>query len=130
MQKEVSPPFQCFSAAAGNQTMTGTNTIISLPSTVLYRDTVAYQLQWTGSPTGTFGVQVSSDYNPGLPQSAGTQNNGIWTDVTLAPIPTTSGVSSGTINLSQLGSGYVRCYYTNTTGTGVLTGYFTAKSLG
>lgn len=133
MSKSVTDPYPVFSAALGNQTMTGTNVLTSVVTSIKHRDTVAYQLQWTGTPAGTFGVQVSNDYNPGLPESAqgsGALNNGTWTDVTLTPTPTTSGNTSGTINLTQLGSVNVRCIYTNASSSGVLTGFISAKSLG
>lgn len=134
MNKEISEPYQNFSAAAGNQTMTGTSTLTSIPTNIKYRDSVAIQLQWTGTPTGTFSVQGSLDYSPGLPQTAappGGANPGTWTPITLSPAPVASG-SSGVIllNLNQLAFPWIRVQYTNASGTGVLTGYISAKSLG
>lgn len=127
--KQVSPPFQLCASAS----MSGTNIYISSVTGILYRDSVAYQMTWTGIPTGTFDVQGSVDYNAGLPQSAGDLNNGTWTSVALTPAPTATGsggASNILINMNQLSFPYVRIQYTNSTGSGVMAIYTTAKSLG
>lgn len=128
MLKEVTPVNQVFT----NGTMSGTTTITSLASNISYKDSIAYQLNWTGIPTGTFSVQGSVDYNPGLPQSNGGFNPGHWTALTLSPSPaaTGSGSSQILINMNQLAFPWIRIQYTNTTSSGVLSGYLFAKSLG
>lgn len=127
--KEVTPVFSIF--VAGNQTMTGTATLTSLPSNILYKDSVAIALNYTGTPNGTFSVQGSNDYNPGLPQSAGTVNAGTWVALSLSPAPVASGSAANILlNLNQLAFPWIRVQYTNTSSTGVLTGNIVAKSLG
>ncbi len=111
--------------------MTGTTVLTSLPSNIKYKDSVAVQLSWTGTPTGTFAVQGSVDYNPGQPQSGGGQNAGHWTAIPLSPPPIASGSADQILmNLDQLAFPWIRVVYTNVSGTGVLTGYISAKSLG
>lgn len=134
MLKEITPVNQIFNALNNNQTMTGTNVLTSVVSNVWYKDSVAIQLQWTGTPTGTFVVQGSLDYNPQLAQNSnqsGAPNNGTWTSLVLSSTPAASGSSGqALINLNQLGFPYIRTQYTNASGTGVLTGFLSAKSLG
>lgn len=67
----------------------------------------------TGSPTGTFTVQISADYNLNL-------NTGNWVTLTL---PTAAAVSAGSpsniyIDLNQLSAPWIRLVYTKTSGTG------------
>jgi hypothetical protein len=126
--KEISPAYQVFT----NGTMSGTNVLTSLATGVQFKDSVGYQFQWTGQPSGTFAIQTSADYNPGLPGSGGAYNAGIWNAYTLSPIPSASGSGSyvATVEISQCSLPWIRAQYTNSTGSGVLTGYVFAKSLG
>jgi hypothetical protein len=132
--KEISEVYQNFSAGLANQTMTGTAQLISAVTNIKYKDSVAIQLKWTGTPTGTFTVDGSLDYNPGLPQSGappGGANNGTWTSLVLSPAPVASGAAGNILlNLNQLAFPWIRVTYTNASGTGTLTGYISAKSLG
>lgn len=127
MLKEISPVYQNIV----NGVMTGTTVILSVPTNITYKDSIAIQLQWTGSAVGTFEVQGSLDYNPGAPQSGGTANAGNWISLTLSPSPAASGTASQIlINLNQLSFPWIRVKYTNASSTGTLNGYISAKSLG
>lgn len=133
--KNIIPIYQNFSPALGNNIMTGTNIVLSPPTDILRKDNVSYQLTWTGNPVGSFAVQGSIDYNPGLPQSGGHFNAGTWTTVPVvdqngAP-PTASG-SAGQIlmDLTEFSFPWIRIQYTNASGAGVLTGYISGKSVG
>ena len=113
------PPYQIINA----QSMTGTNVITSSITDIRNIDNVALELVWTGTPTGTFSVQCSIDYNPQL--QAGT-----WTALTLSPSPAASGsASSALIDLNQLGSPYIRVQYTNASSTGTLNGWIAGKAV-
>lgn len=91
-----------------------TSPVVSLLTT----DDVGLQLIWTGTPTGTFDVQVSCD-------------NANWTSVTLSPAPAAAGSASNAyVDLSLLSAPYMRVVYTKTSGTGSLTIYLAAKELG
>lgn len=130
--KNVSPPFQFFSSLA----VTGTSVVSnSSASSVLYKDNIGLQYAFTGNMTGQIDVQVSNDYNPGMPESAGTANAGSWTSVVQTspntlPYILGSGTANVFINLSGLGCAWLRTQYTNSSGTGTMTGTFVAKSLG
>lgn len=128
MLKEITPVNKIFV----NASMSGTIAATSLISNIAYKDSVAYQYVWTGTPSGTFDVQGSVDYNPGQPQSNGAFNAGTWTSLVFSPIPqaTGSGSSNVLINMNQLAFNYIKTVYTNSTGSGVLTGSLVAKSLG
>lgn len=128
MLKEITPLNLIFT----NGSMFGTQVITSLPSQVSFKDSIFYQFQWTGSPTGSFAIQTSADYNPGLPQTGKAPNAGVWNSYALSPTPAASGSGSfvATVEIAQCGAPYIRAQYTNTTSSGVLTGYIFAKSLG
>lgn len=136
MRKDVSEPFQNIVA----QTMTGTSQIFSSISNILHKDSVGVQLDWTGSPTGSFEIKVSNNYKPALAQSEGfgAPNNGTWISLAIENpltgiVATTFSTGLGSpiaINLNQLAFAWLQVVYTNASGTGVLTGNITAKSLG
>lgn len=133
--KEISEVFQNFSAALSNQTMTGTATLTSAVSNIKYKDSVSMQFQWTGTPNGTFVVQGSLDYIPTVQQSGGTPNAGTWIPIPVKDVSGNPPIAAGAAgqilcNLNQLGFPWIRVQYTNTSSTGVLTGYISAKSLG
>lgn len=105
---------------------------------IRWLDDVGLQLVWTGSPTGSFAVQVSADYNPGG-QSGTIANAGNWTPLTLTyfngstnvtatSVPTSVG-SPIYLDLSLLSAPYIRLVYTKVSGTGTLTSTITAKEL-
>lgn len=127
--KMVSPPFNICASVS----MTGTLAYTSSVTGILYRDSISYQFAWTGTPSGNFDIQGSIDYNPGLPESAGSLNAGTWTSVPLTPVATITG-SGGAVNvlanLLDLGYPYSRFVYTNSTGSGVLGCWVAAKSFG
>lgn len=95
---------------------------------IQYLDNVAIQLNFTGTPTGTFAVQGSLDYSQ---TSTGTViNAGNWIPLTLASSPVASG-AAGTIllDLNQLSFPWVRVVYTRSSGTGTLDSYISAKAV-
>lgn len=112
--------------------MSGLITVTSLPTGIQYKDSVGYQFQWTGTPAGSFAIQTSADYNPGLPQSGGAYNAGNWNSYSLSPAPVASGSGSylATVEISQCSMPWIRAQYTNSSSSGVLTGYIFCKSLG
>jgi len=105
-------------------TMTGTSVITSPVQEVRYEDNVGIQLIWTGTPVGSFDIQVSLNYN------ANTGVAGDWTSLTLSnPIAPAGSASTGYIDLNQLSAPYFRIVYTNASGTGVLNAWITAKGV-
>lgn len=130
--KNVSPPFQFYSALD----VTGTSAVYtSSASSILYKDNIGLQYAFTGNAQGEIKLELSNDYNPGLPESAGGFLAGTWVSLTqTAPntLPATigSGTSALFVNLTQISASYIRSVWTNSSGSGTITGYFVAKSLG
>ena len=118
-QKNIVPVFQCFT----NATM-GVGTIISPVTSINYTDNAAVQFNFTGTPVGTFQVQVSLDFNPQF------SNPGNWVPLNLSPTPVASG-SAGSIiiDCNQLGAPWLRVVYIGTSGSGVLNSFVTAKGV-
>lgn len=107
-----------------NQIMTGTSVITSEISNIRGFDNVFFDIQFSGTPTGTFSVQVSSSYDPI------TNPNAIFIPLALSPIPVASG-SSGVIgiDINQEGAQWIKLVYTNASGTGVLNSYISGKAI-
>lgn len=127
--KSVSPSYKIYDAVP----ISTTTSVTSSASNILYRDAVAMQFKWTGNPQGTVDVQGSLDYGPQLTQAGGNPdapNAGTWTSLTFSTTPTVSGSSSLLINMSNLSFSHIRAVYTNSSGSGTLTGYIVAKSFG
>jgi hypothetical protein len=104
------------------QTMTGNLT--STPFNVQDLDNVALQLNFTGTPTGTFSVEVSLDYDPSVASS------GNWVALSLSSTPAASGSANQILlDLSSLGAPWVRVKYTFSSGTGTLNVYAFGKSV-
>lgn len=132
--KAVVPVYQVFNSTTG-QAMTGTAVLTSLPTEITRKDNVAYELSWSGTPTGTFVVQGSVSYNPGTPQSGGAVSAGVWTTLVVTDQNGNAPVASGAagqilMNLNELSFPWVRVQYANTSGSGTLSGYVSGKSIG
>lgn len=94
---------------------------------IQFLDNIGIQLSWTGSPVGTFTVQVSADYNQ---DSLGNVlAAGHWVTLTLPTSPTTASGSPIYLDLNQLSAPWIRVVYTKTSGTGSLSAFITAKML-
>lgn len=107
-----------------NQPMTGTSTITSQITNIRGMDNVFYDIQFTGAPTGTFTISVSSSYDPQ------TNPNAIFIPLTLPTTPVASGAAGQIgIDLNQMGSQWIKLSYTNSSGSGVLNAYISAKAI-
>lgn len=92
---------------------------------VLFSDNIGIQVIWTGTPTGTFGMEVSNTATVG---ADGTVSGGTWSTYTLTSPPAPSGSSSsGIIPINQLPYAFMRLTYTAVSGAGNLTAVLTAK---
>lgn len=108
--------------------MTGTSVITSSAVEIINLDNVFLQLHFTGTPTGTFSVQVSSDHDQDPNGNVIVAGN--WISLVLSPSPVAAGASGDIgIDLNQLGASYLRVVYTNASGTGVLSAVVSGKSL-
>lgn len=90
--------------------MASTNVIYSNILEISRMDNIGLQVDWTGTPTGTFEVMASNDgvtfhaitFNPSLAQPAGSAGGYL-------------------VNINQFSWRYIMLRYTNTSGTGTLT---------
>ncbi len=72
---------------------------------------VSFQATWTGTPTGTFKVQVSNSTHDALD---GTEQ---WDDISGATISAAGSASGNTVEV-KTGARYARLYYTRASGDG------------
>ena len=91
--------------------------ITSSVTDVRWLDNLILYFSFTGTPTGTFAVQVGPD---------GTS----WYDLPLTPAPVASGAANSyRIDMNQIGDSYIRLVYTRTSGTGTLNASLVGKML-
>lgn len=103
-----------------------TSTLHSAPFLVNQPTLVSISLGWTGTPTGTFQLEVSNDVTF---YANGTVNNpGTWTSLPLSHTPTASGsTGSDFINAQGVAAYAARLSYTAASGSGSLTAIAMAK---
>lgn len=103
----------------------------NLTSTIMevkQQDNIGIQLNWTGTPVGTFTVLVSMDHVRDIYQNVLVAGNFI--SLPLSPAITASGSGDiAYIDLNQLSAAYVEVIYTRTSGTGTLNAFITAKGV-
>ncbi len=133
--KRVLLPFHCI--AAGDMS---TAAITGTVSELKYLDDVGIQLNWTGSPVGTFQIQISADYLQDTNNPPNVLRVGHWVPITLTywdgvsafvtttDIPTSLG-SPIYLDMALLSAPYIRIVYTKISGTGTLDAYITAKGI-
>ncbi len=84
---------------------------------IMLQDNVGIQLKWTGTPTGSFDVQISSDHLQGIDG----QVAGNWISLPLSPAISAAGSPDvAYIDLNQMSARYLRVVYNRTGGTGSL----------
>jgi hypothetical protein len=108
--KRVILPFEVIDAGDMSGTLT------SLSTNIQYLDRVGYHIVFTGSPTGTFSVEVSND-----------DTN--YVEVTLTTAITASGSGDTAYIEVESAAPFVRLKYTFSSGTGSLTVTLTGKSI-
>lgn len=85
---------------------------------VKYSDNVGIQLVWTGTPVGNFYVQ-------------GTIDDTTWTALDFGSIPTSGGAAGDhLLNMNNLPYRKIRVFFDRTSGTGALTAWVMAKTVG
>lgn len=101
-----------------------TTTLISPPTNIQNVDNVSIELDFTGTPTGTFFVEVSNTYDPR------TNPTPTWIILALSPSPVASG-AAGVIGIdyNQSGFQWIRVRYVPTSGTGTLDAYIGTKAV-
>src|SRR5690348_1807014 len=103
MQKNEMEKTVLFSAAS----MTGTSTLTSPVLSLRFLDNLGIQFHFTGTPTGTFQVQVSSDHEQDPQGNVTVAGN--FVPITLSPAPVAAGAADDIyIDLNQLSAPWVR----------------------
>jgi hypothetical protein len=115
-----------------SMSMTGATTVTSSATSIERRNGFSIQANVTGTPVGTFDIQGSVDYNPGLPQSEGILNNGNW--VSISPLSATPAVTGSATSILFDMQGvtfpWIRLSYTNSTSSGQFDAWIFSKSYG
>jgi|ERR1019366_6402085 hypothetical protein len=103
-----------------------TSTVTSLVTILQTTGKASYDISWTGTPTGTFNVQVSNTYTQD--SSGQPANPGNWTTLTLSAPTLASGSSgNGFIDVTVTGAYAIRLQYAATSGTGTLNATIAGK---
>ena len=119
-------PYNVVPAASGNML----STLQSPPTNISGLDDVGYSLSWTGTPNGTFTVQVSLDYSPGLAPTDYPINAGTWSTLTLSTAITASGSPDNAfIDVTLVSAPWIRLVYTPSSSTGTLSVWVCGKGL-
>lgn len=111
--RPIFSPFPVITNASMATSVTSAVTIIQNLSQI------GYDISWSGTPTGTFSVQVSNTYTQ---NGAGVVSNaGNWTTLTLSS-PTAAAGSSGNgyIDIDAISAFAIRLVYTAASGSGTL----------
>ena len=89
---------------------------------------VGYTVAWTGTPTGTFSVEVSQDYVAPVGVQDEPLNAGTWVPLTLSvPVLAAGTADTAFIDVDVTGAAYVRLVYTATSGSGTLNATIAGK---
>jgi len=87
---------------------------------------LGFDISWTGSPTGTFGVQVSNTYaqsGEGVVINAGN-----WNNIVLSTVPAATGTpGTAFINVAEIAGLWLRLNYVASSGTGTLNAVVVGK---
>jgi hypothetical protein len=101
---------------------------ITTPVTsIKFLDNILMEFVATGTPAGTYSVEVSSDYQQDLEGNVLVAGN--WTPLTFSPVPTISSAGTVVLDMNQLPAPYIRAKWEPTSGTGVLNVFISAKEI-
>ena len=93
-----------------------TSTFQSAATDIMNTDRAGYQISWSGTPNGTFSVEVSND-------------SSVWVALTLSAAVTASGSADDAFIDVETAARHVRLVYTASSSTGTLQAHITAKSI-
>lgn len=98
--------------------------LTSDPISAQFQDNIGLQVEWTGSPSGTFVVEASINWDERL-------QTGSFYELDFNPeLGSAAGSADGyLINLNQLPFSYYRVSYTAISSSGVLNVYATSKEI-
>lgn len=103
-----------------------TTSVTSAVTVIQNLSMIGYDISWSGTPTGTFSVQVSNTYSQNADGSV--KNAGSWTSLTLSsPTAAIGSSGSGFIDIDQISAYAMRLVYTAATGSGTLNATINGK---
>jgi hypothetical protein len=95
---------------------------------IFNQDNIGIQLDWTGSPVGTFAIQISS--NRKQDDFGNVTFPGTFVTLPLSPAIVATGTpNTAYIDLNQESAHFLQIVYTATSGTGTLTGIVVGKGV-
>lgn len=106
--------------------MTGTTVLLGEITDLALLDNVSYEVNWTGTPTGTLTFECSNSYERTANPSA------LFFALTFPTAPASPAGSANTgygIDLNQVPFRYIRPRYVNASSTGVLNIWIFGKGL-
>lgn len=102
--------------------------IISNAVEVKLQDNIGIQMNWTGTPVGTFSFQVSMDHKEDMEGNILVAGN--WISVPVTPTIAAIGAPDvAYVDLNQLSAIYMRVVYTAASGAGTLDVFVDAKGV-
>lgn len=95
----------------------------SSPVNIQYLDNIGIQLNFTGTPTGVFYIQISADYQV----SQGVViNAGNWVNLNVTA-SAAGAADNAYFDITLTSAPWIRIFYSRTSGTGTLNAFLTAK---
>lgn len=105
-----------------------TASITSIAQQVMYLDDIGIQINFTGTPTGSFEIQISADHVEDAQGNVKTAGN--WVPMTFTTAPVASGAAGSIyLDIATLSAPYLRVVYTRVSGTGSLDVFVTGKAI-
>lgn len=102
--------------------------ISSAVTNIEFLDNIGLQLNFIGTPTGTFSVLVSMDYAED--NNRNVTNAGNWIPLTFSTAPQATGAPGNIyLDLNQLSAPWIQVQYTPASGSGTLQGFICGKML-
>ena len=126
-------PVTIFNAVSMATSQTSSIVCTAAPFTVAalktsYQDNFGIQLDWTGTPVGTFSVQISS--NRKQDDNGNVLFAGNWITLPLSPAIVASGTADDAyIDLNQMSCQFIQVIYTAVSGSGTLNGVMVGKAV-
>jgi hypothetical protein len=120
-RKNVLERFQAITDGDMSGNLTGPVTNIK------FLDNVLMEFVATGTPVGSFSVEVSADYQQD--NNGNVIDPGNWTPLEFVPTPSIYEAGTVVIDMNQLPAPWIRAKYTATSGSGSLNLFISAKEV-
>lgn len=109
--------------------MTGTNVLLSSEVDVSGMEKVFVNLAWTGTPNGTFVIQVPASFSAANPRIVSAWATLPVLNTSGTALTATGSASNHQVDVTQVSFSRIRVQYTNSSSTGTLNAWITAKGV-